>query len=51
MRTNCITGILYDSVKGLLLKQEENAHLSESVVIQYRERDVQAEKNFKVYFK
>ena len=41
--------ILFD--KGLWLKQEENVHLSERVVIQYRERDVHAGKNVKVYFK
>jgi histidinol phosphatase-like enzyme len=41
--------ILFD--KGIWLKQEENVHLSERVVIQYRERDVQAGKNVKVYFK
>jgi hypothetical protein len=39
--------ILFD--KGLWLKQEENVHLSERVVIQYRERDVHAGKNVKVY--
>jgi hypothetical protein len=34
--------ILFD--KGIWLKQEENVHLSERVVIQYRERDVQQER-------
>ena len=54
MRINCITSKRYDYVwSSPLTRTDKNAHWQEwnSVVIKYRERNVQVWKHFKVYFK